>query len=139
MALTTTLAVTALAAGLSLTGSVPAGASVSTPASAPAGSKAPKLTEEQWQQRLELACGRVELAIARVEQRQRRIGADAGVRGSIERLERRAQRLEQAGQDELAELVRIRITLRRQVAELLPERLEALRKAEQVCADAGQS
>lgn len=142
MALTATLAASVLAAGLTLSGSTPATSLPATP-QAPAQMqtqpRTPKLTPKQWEQRLELACGRVQLAIQRVELRQQRVGADATVKGSIARLERRADRLEKAGQPELAQLVRTRVTLRRQVAELLPKRLEALRSAEQVCAKAGHS
>jgi hypothetical protein len=109
-----------------------AAASAAAP-SADASKRRPALTDEQWAKRLELACGRVRVHTDRVKLAQQRIGADASVKGSIARLQRRAERLQQAGQPELAELTRIRITIRRQVAEQLPQRLEALDAARKVC------
>lgn len=140
----TTVAATVLAAGLSLSGSsaaAPAGpppaASAPASASAPPAARRPELTEEQWRHRLELACGRVRLQIDRARLAQQRIGSDAGIRGSTSRLQRRADRLRSAGRPELAELVRVRITMRRQAAELLPQRLAALESGREVCSKAG--
>jgi hypothetical protein len=127
MALMASLAATAMATSLAF-GSVTGAPSPSAPA-----------TEAQWKHRLDVACARVEVAIDRVERRQYRIAGDASTRGSIERLESRAERLEKAGQPQLAQLVRSRIVLRTQIAELLPKRLEALKSAQQVCQDAGKS
>lgn len=131
-----------LTLGLALTaGTTATATATATPAtaSAPAASTAPTSAEDDRTQRLELACARVPNLLLRVEDVQTRLAADAGTVGSTAWLAAKAEAAESAGRTDLATVLRNRLRVRTELADVLPLRLENLQRAQEACTSAGIS
>jgi hypothetical protein len=85
--------------------------------------------------RLVTACARVPHAVERTERLQARLAGDAETRGSLAFLEDRIARATQAGHDDVATVLTARLEFRRELAGILPSRLEYLAVASDVCAE----
>jgi hypothetical protein len=128
-----------MAAALLVTGAL----AFATPASATA-STAPDEgttevedgTGELRRQRLAIACARIPNVIVRTENLEERLNGDETTIGSLAWLEGRIQQAGERGRDELAEVLENRLEVRRELAELLPLRLEALADAQARCDEA---
>ena len=145
----TTLAAAGLAAALA-TGAVGAVASAATgsaPGTAPAGPTSAAAAMEpgapgtvattpdgaRLERRLARLCDRIPALLARSAERQERLAADASRPGSIARLEKRIAEAEAAGHGTVADLLKTHLEIRKQVQQVLPQRvglLEELRRKE---------
>jgi hypothetical protein len=94
--------------------------------------------EPDWDARFDRVCKRVDKQLKRAGKVQARLAADASSRGSLAFLQARIDRAEQAGQDDLAKVLGLRLQLRRQVADQLPHRVDLLEQAQQTCQQAGK-
>ena len=103
-----------------------------------AGAGAPAASAQDWARRLDRACARVDKQLQRAQKVQTRIAADASTRGSIAFLQARIDRAKQAGQDDLATVLDLRLQMRRQIADQLPQRVDLLEQAQQTCQQAGK-
>ena len=87
--------------------------------------------------RLKLACDRVPNAITRTENLQTRLAADASTRGSLAWLQGKADQAKSRNHDQRANDLANRLTVRKDLAALLPGRLVLLQQAQKVCAAHG--
>lgn len=94
--------------------------------------------EVDWAARLDRACARVDKQLARAQKVRTRIDADASSKGSIAFLQARIDRATQAGQADLAKVLELRLQMRRQIADQLPQRIDLLQQAQQTCSQAGK-
>jgi hypothetical protein len=104
-------------------------------ASAPATGTA---SEPDWDARFDRVCKRVDKQLKRAGKVQDRLSADASTRGSLAYLQARIDRAQKAGQDDLAKVLGLRLQLRRQLADQLPQRVDLLQQAQQTCQQAGK-
>ena len=91
-----------------------------------------------WAGRLDRACRRVDRSIRRGAQVQQRLAADAKTKGSLAFLQRRIDAASQAGQDDLATVLGLRLQARQRKVEQLPKRLDLLEQAKATCDGAGR-
>ena len=89
---------------------------------------------EQLKHRMAVACKRVPLAIARTERLQARLAADASTRGSLAWLQAQQEKASENGHDDRAAMLASRLTFRRELAGILPDRLTWLEQARDLCA-----
>ena len=69
---------------------------------------------------------------------QQRLAADAQTKGSLAFLQHRIDAAEQAGQDDLATVLGLRLQARQLRVEQLPKRLDLLEQAKATCDGAGK-
>ncbi len=131
----TIIATAVLSVGLVTGSAVSASAATSAPESTTTSEAT--TTANQRERRLELLCARVPNAISRIENLQERLAGDATTRGSLLWLEAKAEQARDAGREELATALENRVEVRTELAELLPQRIEALQSAQMSCDEAG--
>jgi hypothetical protein len=88
---------------------------------------------EQLHQRMSKACGRVPQLLARTEKLQGRLSADASTRGSLAWLAAQQAKASANGHADRAQMLASRLTFRRELAGILPDRLTWLRQAQAIC------
>jgi hypothetical protein len=125
MGLGIALAATGLAGTLAMTGLATTGATAAEPEERAGVAK----------HRLVAACARVPLAIERTERLQARLAADDQTRGSLAFLESRIARATAAGRDDVARVLAARLEFRRELAGILPTRMDYLVVARDACAE----
>lgn len=103
----------------------------------PSGSAAAgqKHADQQVDLRIDEACRRIPVRLARVKSAQDRLAAGATTRGSIAFLEARIARAEAAGEDDAARLLGNRLAIRRDLAAALPDVQLRLEDSQQVCTE----
>jgi hypothetical protein len=82
-------------------------------------------------------CARIPLLIERTEGIQRRLDGDETTRGSLARLTKRIDKAKERGNADFAAYLGNRLEIRRQRAEILPEQLALLNRAQATCDEAG--
>ena len=86
--------------------------------------------------RLQRACDRIPNLLTRSENLQTRLAADASTRGSLAHLEARIAKARAAGKTDLATALENRLKVREDLQDLLPARIEQLKKAQSgLCVD----
>jgi hypothetical protein len=86
--------------------------------------------------RLQLACDRIPNLLRRTGNLEQRLAGDAETRGSLAWLEARIAAAEAAGRSDRAQALRARLTVREDLQELLPGRVERLEQARSgICVD----
>lgn len=85
------------------------------------------------QARMSRACKRVPQMIGRTRKLQTRLGADASTRGSLAWLAAQQAKATANGHAERAQMLGSRLTFRRELAGILPDRLTWLQQAQAIC------
>lgn len=139
LALTAAGATAVLGLGIGLA-AAPALAAPTGPAGAVAVADATKtpgeINDGKLMQRLERACDRIPNLLTRSEKLQTRLAGDASTRGSIAHLQARIAKVQAAGKTDLATALQNRLKVREDLQDLLPTRIEQLKKAQTgLCAD----
>jgi hypothetical protein len=124
MGMIAALSAAGLAAGLALTG-------------APSASAATIPDDGVLHQRLERFCTRVPHLIERGGKLQPRLAGDADTRGSLKWLQAKIDQAEERDLQFVVKRLERRLERRTELSQNLPERLDALRKAQTECAAAG--
>jgi hypothetical protein len=88
---------------------------------------------DQLKARMSKACARVPHLVERTQRLQLRLSADAATRGSLAWLEAQSAQAASNGHADRAQMLDSRLTFRRELAGILPDRLTWLRQAQAIC------
>ena len=132
------VAVAVLSAGPASAGTVSAAVSSSAVSSSSVALTA-AVTDAHKDAVFDKVCARVPVALARVQKVQTRFAADASTKGSIAYLEARIAKAQADGKTDVVRLLTDRLTMRKDLAGILPDRLKQLQDSQEVCAAHGHS